>query len=149
MAEPFVATAEFRESTPMFSPDGNWIAYVSDQSGIEDVWIAPYPDADSPIRISTAGGTEPVWSRDGGELFYRDSHRMMAVAFTDSPGSPGSPQPLFVDDFERMWMLGGSAAYDVSLDRDRFLMVRRKNPVTATRIRVVLNWPEVFGFNED
>ena len=147
-AEPFVATAEFREETPMFSPDGNWIAYVSNQSGVRDVWIARYPDADNPTKVSTAGGTEPVWSRYGGELFYRESNRMMAVTFTDGPGNPDAPQQLFVDDFERGWMVGGSPAYDVSLD-GRFLMVRRKNPVTPNLIRVVFNWPDVFGLDEE
>ena len=98
-AEPFVATTEFRENVPMFSPGGNWIAYVSNQSGIEDVWITEYPGGDNPTKVSTSGGTEPVWSRDGRELFYRETNRMMAVMFSDGPGDPDTPQQLFADNF--------------------------------------------------
>ena len=147
-ADPFVVTTGFRETSPTFSPDGHWIAYVSDRSGVEDVWIAPFPGGEDPRKVSTAGGIEPVWSRDGSELFYRDRTRLMAVTFSNSPGNPDVPQPLFVDSFERT-EIGIGPAYDVSLDGSRFVMVRQKNPVTPTRIRVVFNWPEVFGLDEE
>ena len=114
-AEPFVVTTGFRESIPTFSPDGNWIAYVSDRSGTEDIWIAPFPGGDEPRKVSTAGGTEPVWSRDGSELFYRDRSHLMAATFSSGPGNPDVPQPLFVDEFERTWVGTGQPDYDVSL----------------------------------
>ena len=148
-AEPFVVTTGFRESAPTFSPDGDWIAYVSDRSGIEDVWIAPFPGGSDPRKVSTIGGMEPIWSRDGSELFYREPNRLMAVTFSKGPGIADVPQPLFVDDFERTQIGQGQADYDVSLDGSRFVMVRHKNPVTPTRIRVVFNWPQVFGLNEE
>lgn len=144
-AEPFVVTTGFQESTPMFSPDGNWIAYVSDRSGTEDVWMTPFPGGGDPRRVSTAGGAEPVWSRDGSELFYRDHGRLMVVTFNDGPGNPDVPRLLFVDNFERTWIGAGQPNYDVSLDGSRFVMVRHKNPIAPNRIRIVLNWPEVFG----
>ena len=148
-ADPFVVTPSFIESTPMFSPDGVWIAYVSDRPGREDVWIAPSPLGSDSQPVSTAGGTEPVWSKDGSELFYREGTRMMRVTFSNGPGMPDTPQLLFADSFEPALPGPGIPNYDVSSDGTRFVMVRRKNPVRPTVIRVVLNWPEVFGLDDD
>ena len=69
--EPFLATTS-NESAPRLSPDGRWMAYVSDRGGTRRVYVQAYPAGGSVIAVSTAGGTEPVWSRDGRELFYRD-----------------------------------------------------------------------------
>ena len=73
---------------------------------------------------------------------------MMSVTFSDSTDVSDPPEALFVDNFERR-RVTQTVAFDVSLDGERFLMVRRTNPVRPTRIRVVLNWPEVFGLNDD
>jgi hypothetical protein len=73
----------------------------------------------------------------------------MAATFSNGPGNPVVPQPIFVDEFERTWVGVGQPAYDVSLDGSRFVMVRHKNPVTPTRVRVVFNWPDVFALDEE
>ena len=67
---------------PAFSPDGKWLAYISDESGRDEVYVRPYPDRSIRYLISSGGGTEPVWSRDGRELFDRQQDALMAVPIT-------------------------------------------------------------------
>ena len=81
---PFLVT-EFHEGAPRVSPDGQWVAYVSDQAGENRVYVRPFPGGEGVFPISTGVGTEPVWSRDGGELFYRDGDQMLAVEITMEP----------------------------------------------------------------
>ena len=76
---PFLLTP-FDERTPRFSPDGKWLAYVSDESGRNDVYVQPYPGPGPKWLVSTDGGSDPVWSSDGRELFYRHGDQMMTVA---------------------------------------------------------------------
>jgi Tol biopolymer transport system component len=94
--------------------------------------------ADTTRRLSEAGGTEPVWSRDGGEIFYRQADRMMVVAVVVAPSlSFGSPQRLF----ERQYVLdpgGNTPNYDVSPDGRRFVMLQSTDH--PSELRVVLNW---------
>ena len=68
-----------------FSPDGRWIAYVSDESGQYQVYVRPYPPGPGKWQVSTAGGEEGIWSQDGKELFYRNGNKWMAVAVTLEP----------------------------------------------------------------
>ena len=141
------------ETSPMISPSGDWLAYISDttEPGRYEVYVQPFPDGGRPIRISTTGGLEPLWSRDGRELFYWEGNRLMVVAIGTGPGlDPSLPTPLFETSFDRAQLgLGATAPnYDVSGD-GRFVMVRRTNPLTPTMINVVLNWPEVFGIPVD
>ena len=75
---PFQA-APFNERAPRLSPDGHWVAYVSDQAGEDRVYVQPFPEGGRVIPISTGGGTEAVWSRDGRELFYRDGNRLLVL----------------------------------------------------------------------
>ena len=141
------------ETSPMISPSGDWIAYISDtnEPGHHEVYVQPFPDGGRPIGISTSGGLEPLWSRDGRELFYWEGNRLMVVAIGTGPGlDPSLPTPLFETSFDRaQFGLGATAPnYDISGD-GRFVMVRRTNPLTPTMINVVLNWPEVFGIPVD
>jgi dipeptidyl aminopeptidase/acylaminoacyl peptidase len=127
----------------MFSPDGHWIAFVSDESKRPEVYAARFPGPGKRLQISTDGGLEPVWARNGRELFYRQGNKLMAVAFRDgSIESPSAPYPVFEGRYESTDNMGPQTPnYDVSRD-GRFVMVRRKNPSTPTVIHVVLNWPE-------
>ena len=68
------------DSGASLSPDGRWLAHTSDQSGQTEVWVRPYPGPGVPVRVSTNGGIEPVWSRTGQELYYLEGQRVMAVA---------------------------------------------------------------------
>ncbi len=141
-AEAFLETPFF-ENAARLSPDGHWVAYVSDRSGRREIYVQPFPGSGDPIQISPNSGEEPVWARDGRELFYREGNKLMVVALgAGSTLDPGPPEPLFEGRFVKIEVGGGNANYDVSLDGRRFIMVRQKNPVTPTVIHVVLNWPE-------
>ena len=94
-AQPFLRTP-FNEGAPRFSPDGRWLAYVSDESGRYEVYVQPYPGPGGKWQISTDGGTEPAWNRNGRELFYRSGDKMMAVDIATQPSfAAGKPRMLF------------------------------------------------------
>ena len=69
---------EFDERHPMFSPDGEWITFTSDQSGKDEIYVKRYAGEGRMVLVSTGGGREPIWSPDGKELFYRSGNKMMA-----------------------------------------------------------------------
>jgi Tol biopolymer transport system component len=126
-----------REGNAAFSPDGHWIAYTSNKSGQDEVYVQSFPGKDSGPRVSTQGGREPVWSRDGRELFYRSGDKMMAVATTFEPKfDPPKAEVLF----ERRYSRTTPRNYDVHPD-GRFLMLK-ESEVEATHINLVLNWTE-------
>jgi Tol biopolymer transport system component/predicted Ser/Thr protein kinase len=142
-AEPFLRTP-FIEGAPTFSPDGHWLAYVSNESGRPEVYVQPYPGPGGKWQISTESGTEPAWNRNGRELFYRSGDKMMALDVTIEPNfSVGKPHLLFERHyFTSDFPLVGTA-YDISPDGQRFLMVKGVEQATAvTQINVVLNWFE-------
>jgi len=142
-AQPFLVTP-FNEGGAMFSPDGHWLAYVSNESGRPEVYVQPFPGPGGKWQISTEGGTEPAWNRNGKELFYRSGNKMMALDVTTQPGfSPGKPRMLFEGQYlTNDWPQVGTL-YDVSPDGQRFLMVKTtEQAFAATQINVVLNWFE-------
>jgi len=140
-AEPFHGT-QFNEGAPQFSPDGRWLAYVSDESGRTEVYVQPYQGPGGKWQISTDGGTEPVWNRNGRELFYRSGDKMMAVEIAMHPSfSVGKPKVLFEGKY--VPSPATFPAYDVSPDGQRFLMLKpSEQEQTTTQINVVLNWFE-------
>ena len=140
--QPFVVT-EFNERSPSFSPDGRWVAYTSDESGQDEIYVRPYPDSGGKVTISTEGGREPVWCAAGGELFFRNGVRMMAVSIeTGETLEVGAPYTLFESQkFAVELFTSGSQSYDVAPNCDRFLMIAGTDPNVA-RLRVVLNWTE-------
>ena len=93
--QPFLRTPFF-EGAPQFSPDGRWVAYLSDESGREEIYVQPYPGPGGKSQISTDGGTEPVWNPNGRELFYRSGNKMMAVDIATQPVfAAGRPIALY------------------------------------------------------
>ncbi len=125
----------------IFSPDGRWIAYISSESGRQEIQVQPYPGPGGKWQISTDGGGQPVWNRNGRELFYRSGDKMMVVDITTQPAfSAGKPRMLF----EGRYLSGGSplANYDVSADGQRFLMIKASEEAPPTQINIVLNWFE-------
>jgi len=141
---PFVVSA-FSERAARFSPDGRWVAYVSDQSGRDEIHVRPFSGPAETISISNDGGTEPAWSPNGTELFYRDREgRMMSVAVKPTGDlAPERPRVLFDNAvFDRDPIGRGYANYDVSPDGESFLMVQTYRSREAPRIHVVLNWAE-------
>jgi eukaryotic-like serine/threonine-protein kinase len=142
--QPFLRTP-FVEGGAVFSPDGRWLAYVSNESGRPEIYVQPYPGPGGKWQISIEGGTEPVWNRSGRELFYRSGNKMMALETTTHPGfSAGKPRMLFEGQYLPNVFPGMSPAYDVSADGQRFLMVKETEQATAgtQQINVVLNWHE-------
>ncbi len=132
---PFLSTPA-NERSPTFSPDGRWIAYASDETGRDEVYLALSDDPQERHQISTDGGRAPVWSRDGRELFYRNRAKVMAVEIRTSPALRiGTPHLLFEGPYEPDPTPSGSVNYDVAPD-GRFLMVRS---APLTEIHVVLN----------
>jgi serine/threonine-protein kinase len=141
-AQPFLRTP-FNESVPRFSPDGRWLAYISDESGRYEIYVQPYPGPGGKFQISTEGGTEPAWNPNGRELFYRNREKMMAVEITTQPSfSASRPRVLFEGKYELS--PATSPNYDVSPDGQRFLMLKpnEQEASALTQINVVLNWSE-------
>ena len=140
--QPFLVTRA-TEGAAKFSPDGRWIAYVSDESGKPEVYVQPFPAAGGKWQVSTDGGTEPVWNRNGRELFYRSGDRMMAVDVMTQPTfSSGRPRQLFEGKYVSSLFPLTGFAYDVSQDGQKFLMIEETGSTTAAQINVVLNWKE-------
>ena len=136
----FLAT-EFDERAPRLSPDGQWVAYVSDQAGEARVYVQPFPDGGEVITVSRGPGTEPVWSRDGRELFYRAGNELFVAEIATVPSfSIGRPRVLFEGPYASDPIDRGFPNYDVSLDGERFLMVTRGDDSVAPTLTFVQNW---------
>jgi len=139
------------EGSPKFSPDGRWLAYCSNESGKPQVYVQAFPGPGAKIQISSDGGTDPVWKRTGGELYYRNGDSMMAVAVSTAPTFKASrPQELW----KRHYSHGMSSScgppgatssnYDVTADGKRFLMIKDddQDRATSRQIVVVLGWAD-------
>jgi Tol biopolymer transport system component len=129
--------SQFAEVDAWFSPDGKWVSYQSNDSGREEIYVVPYPGPGGKTQISTSGGVNARWSRDGRELFYREGNKMMAVEVQTSPTfRAGTPKMLFEST--------NSSFYDVSPDGRRFVMVKPSAPTQSStnEVHVVLNWAE-------
>jgi len=138
---PFLlANTTFRTGWPALSPDGAWLAYTSNETGQEEVWVRAVTGAGPPVRISTEGGWGPAWSRDGTELFFRSQGLMMASRVATA-GTFTHTKPRALFDASPYDQASPTRAYDVGPD-GRFLMVasREQDPRPVTRIQVVLNW---------
>jgi serine/threonine-protein kinase len=139
--EPYLQTP-FNEGAPQFSPDGRCLAYMSYESGRAEIYVQPFPKPGGKWQVSTEGGTEPVWARNG-ELFYRSGAKMMAVEVTTrSTFSAGKPKMLWERQYQASPGGNTGPAYDVSPDGQRFLMARQGEPAPAPPINVVVNWVE-------
>jgi serine/threonine-protein kinase len=139
---PFLVT-EFNERHPAFSPDGRWLAYTSDETGLDEVYVRSFPGSGSKRQISTEGGVDPVWNPSGGELFYRSGDQIMAVAVETEPDlSPSRPRLLFQGSYK--WTAYyGIRNYDVAPDGERFVMiVAPPDSAKPAKLHVILNWAE-------
>ena len=136
----FIASP-FDEDEGTFSPDGRRVAYVSDESGRKEVFVVSYPDPSQRIRVSSDGGTQPRWSRDGRELFFvSKSETMMAAPFEPSSGVPtASPKRLFDVPISYVFRSHVPLRYDVSPD-GRFLIIVRASKDPPPPLVLVLNW---------
>jgi serine/threonine-protein kinase len=115
----------FEEHSAVVSPNGRWLAYVSNETGQNEVYVRPFPMPATVVPISLGGGREPRWAPDGRELFYRGDEGMVAVAVTSDPISMRVVgRTVLFDDAPYLTHAIG-AAYDVHPDGRRFLMIRR------------------------
>lgn len=136
---PWLATP-FDEFSPAFSPDGRWVAYVSDETGRREVYVRPFTGASGRVQISADGGTEPCWSPDGRLIFYRRGPRMLAAHVTYAPTTPGltvtEREVLFEGDF-----VAGTRVrnYDVAPDGRHFVMLRAA-PRAGPDVVVAVDW---------
>jgi serine/threonine protein kinase len=146
---PFLRS-EFQESQGQFSPDGRWIAYTSDESGQFEVYVRPFPSGRGQWNVSTNGGRDPRWSRDGKELFYisRDLKMMAIRVQTGAPSDPrpvfkaGSAKPLFEVRPNFSSLLINLFSYSVAAGGEQFLvntMAETAGPV----LNVIVNWERV------
>ncbi len=146
---PFLQTPS-NELVPRFSPDGRYVAYVSDESGQFEVYVQPFPEGGRKVTVSSNGGTKVRWSRDGKELFYVEGQTLVAVSVSSgSSFSVGSATRLF----EHPGLGPGInyAPYDVSADGQRFILaepVEQGADAPEPSIRVVMNWYEEFRGRE-
>ena len=149
--EPLLET-EALEYAPAISPDGQWIAYVSSDTGRHEVYVQRFPDLGERQQISTEGGIDPTWSPDGQALFYLGTRGGGApdemAGVTIDPGPPlsvGNPEALF-DQAPYQRFPGDGRMYDIAPDGQRFLMLAqpgtaRETGATITpQINIVLNW---------
>jgi serine/threonine-protein kinase len=128
---------KFNERAMRFSPDGRWLAYTSDESGRNEVYVRPFPKAEeAKWQISTGGGGWQLWARNGRELVYRSGNRMMTVDITTEPSfSPSKPRLLFETPRVRP-----RRDFAVTPDGQSFLIVQAGEHQEETRqFNVVLN----------
>ena len=136
---PFLQTS-FNEHSAKFSAQGRFVTYVSDQSGQEQVYVRSFPEGDGPWQVSTQGGEQPRWSRDGKELFYVEGDTLMAVEVSTSPSfTTAATTRLFQHSDLRAT---AEYRYDVSADGQRFVLVETVESEEAKppSIHVVQNW---------
>jgi eukaryotic-like serine/threonine-protein kinase len=120
-----------------FSPDSRWLAYASNESGRSEIYVEPVPGPGGRWQISSDGGEQPRWVRNGREIFYRNGTKMMSVPVELTPTfRAGKPVELFDHKFDRGGAIGG---YDVSPDGQTFVMTRSEH-ANPTEIRVVVGW---------
>ena len=139
-AKPFVKTPSYDEQ-PEFSPDGNWVAYRSSVSGRPEIYVQASRGPERRSRVSSQGGTEPIWSPVRREIYYLQGTELMAVSYeTGEDGfRPGKPQALF--DVA----VNGEAynQYDISPDGERFLFLKDSGEdPPPTELRVETSWTE-------
>jgi serine/threonine-protein kinase len=139
-ARPFLRTPR-AEAGAVFSPDGSFLAYTSDESGKEQVYVRRFPGPAGRWQVSTDEGNEPVWSRDGTRLFFRRGDALMVASVRLSPDfEADAPRVLFESPFDAAGAL--HAGYDAGPDGTSFVMIRSEKESTASSIHVVLDWFE-------
>ena len=144
-AVPFLTHETATVQEARFSPDQRWVAYRSDETGRDEVYVVPYPGPGGKFQISNDGGAQPMWSPAGGELFYKSGDRMMAVNVeTESSFEAGTPRVLFETPLPER-LVGDPARYAVSRDGRRFLITAPApgaDTLDSPEIHVVVNWFE-------
>jgi len=130
----------YGEEHAAFSPDGRWLAYVSDESDRREVYVQAFPDGGSKTRLSTQGGTEPIWTRDGRELLYRNEDSIMSVSIDTSAGfTAGRPRAIFTG---RIASSTAGPSYDIAPDGRTIVIPRIPEGATPRQVNLIFNWFE-------
>ncbi|MGQ0641991.1 MAG: protein kinase domain-containing protein [Gemmatimonadaceae bacterium] len=133
--KPFFSTSRYQWLMPSLSPDGRWLAYVSDETGATEVYVRPFPGPAAQYAVSAGGGSEPRWASDGRRLFYRRGRQMLAAWVNTAPTFSVTGRAVL---FEGNYSTNTSHQnYDVTPDGQGFLMLQ---PDTDAELVVVLNW---------
>ena len=132
------------EYSPAVSPDGKWLAYVSDVTGRFEVYVTPFATPGAATwAVSTSGGITPRWSHRGTEIFYLDSRsNMMAASITTAPSFAVESTRLLFDASDFIQTAVSRRNYDVAADDQRFLMVQRADGAKRGQVIVVEHWAE-------
>ena len=134
-----IVSGPFDARGAVFSPNGKWIAFASNESGRDEVYVQPYPGPGGPWRVSTSGGQEPAWSADGKSVFYRGDDQMKSVHVQTEPTfNKLESRVLFRDVYASEHRTDRN--YDISSDGARFLMLKNARPFPPAELAVVLNW---------
>jgi Tol biopolymer transport system component len=138
---PFLRT-EFNETNGLFSPDGRWVAYNSDESGTPETYVRHFPPAAGKWQVSTQGGVQPVWRNDGKELYYLalDGKIMAAEVKPGSDFSAGLPVPLFDSGLRPEGLTESRSSFVVTPDGQRFLVNTNAEEAARVPITVVVHW---------
>ena len=141
---PVVRSADFAEQGAQFSPDGNWVAYQSNESGRSEIYVQPFPGPGEKVPVSTTGGSQARWRKDGSELFYvaRNGDLVAVPIRLSSRNQPpviGAPTKLFTPEIAAMDFGDGRHQYMVSADGQRVLVATLSTPPSAP-ISLILNW---------
>ena len=134
---PYLQT-EFSEAGGQYSPDGKWVAYFSDESGSNEVYVRSVRPTGGELLVSPSGGVRPIWRRDGREIFYLSATGELMAAKVKQKGSTleiGAPMPLFKTRTESFL-----PSFDVGADGQRFLVVSSPPQKQPSPITVVVNW---------
>ena len=135
-----ILATPFDDRSPAVSPDGSWLAYVSDESGEDEVYVLPMDGDGARITVSSDGGTEPVWDPDGSRLFYRSGDCLKTAGFDANSGALGRSEDVLRDRTDLLRTPQGTPNYDVSPDGRRFLMVQQADGAVPVDVQLVLNW---------
>jgi serine/threonine protein kinase len=143
-AKPFVVVqTPANEDQGQFSPDGHWVAYTSNESGLSEIYVIPFPPSSSGGKwlVSKGGGVQPRWRRDGKELFYisPDSKMMASEVNTQPVFQAGTPRALFQTGIVDTGIRTGPMSWDLAPDGNRFLIISEKS-TDASSLTVALNW---------
>ena len=133
-----ISHTAFDESWGRLSPDARWLAYRSNESQRDEIYITPFPGPGGKRQISLSGGDQPIWRSDGKEIFYLGpDNRLMAAEVNIKGDSPdvGAVGPLFGPI-----LCGGGYCYDVSADGQRFLLRTEPEATSAEPLTLVRNW---------
>jgi serine/threonine-protein kinase len=130
--------SSFQQRDGEISPDGRWLAYQSNESGQSEIYVRPFPDVGrGHWQVSISGGTQPAWSRTGRELYYVTSDQYLAEVIVQSADRFAPSKPATVLDVRQFFVRSPGRSYDISLDGQRFLMIR-DSAVSGVQAQLVI-----------